>query len=118
MTSLAVDPDSSVPPFEQLREQLTEQIESGRLAEGTKLPPVRRLADQLGLAANTVARAYRELEAAGLVVTGGRNGTSVAPGQVQASDPEATSLATQYLAAMAALGYDDEAAIGFLRRQG
>lgn len=111
-----VDPASSTPPFEQLRASLAVRIESGLLAEGTKLPPVRRMAEDLGLAANTVARAYKELEASGHVVTRGRNGTVVAPGQVHTADPRASRAADTYLAAMAVLGYDDEAAIGYLRR--
>ena len=58
----------------------------GRLASGTKLPTIRGLADELGLAVNTVARAYRELEAAGLVLTRRRLGTVVSPdGAVAAS---------------------------------
>ncbi|HKT58083.1 MAG TPA: GntR family transcriptional regulator [Microbacterium sp.] len=118
MTSPVVDPGSSVPPFEQLRTQLAAQIESGQRAEGAKLPPVRRLAEQLGLAANTVARAYRELEAAGLVVTGGRNGTIVAPGRVRAVDPAASRAADRYLEAMGELGYDADAAVDYLRRKG
>ncbi len=78
MTLLAVDPASPVPPFEQLRLQLVEQIRSGALSAGARLPTVRRLADDLGLAPNTVARTYRELEQAGVVETRGRNGTYVA----------------------------------------
>jgi DNA-binding transcriptional regulator YhcF (GntR family) len=74
---LDIDPASPTPPFEQLRRLLFEQIESGRLAAGTRLPTVRALALQLGLAANTVARCYRELEQAGVVETRGRNGTVV-----------------------------------------
>ena len=72
-----IDPASPVPPFEQARTQLAERIRSGGLAAGTRLPTVRGLAEQSGLAANTVARAYRELEAEGLVETRGRNGTVV-----------------------------------------
>ena len=53
---------------------------------GTRLPAVRQLAADLGLAVNTVARAYRELEAAGLVETRGRHGTVVAPGRDDATD--------------------------------
>jgi DNA-binding transcriptional regulator YhcF (GntR family) len=66
-----------VPPFEQVRAQLASQISDGVLVAGTRLPPVRKLADDLGLAVNTVARAYRELESAGLVETRGRRGTVV-----------------------------------------
>jgi DNA-binding transcriptional regulator YhcF (GntR family) len=74
---VTVDAESSVPPYEQVRVQLADQITTGHLATGTRLPPVRRLADDLGLAVNTVARSYRELEAAGLVATRGRGGTVV-----------------------------------------
>lgn len=74
---ISVDTRSPVPPFEQVRAQLAAQITDGQLAVGSRLPTVRRLADDLGLAVNTVARAYRELEAAGLVETRGRGGTVV-----------------------------------------
>jgi DNA-binding transcriptional regulator YhcF (GntR family) len=75
---ITIDPSSSVPPFEQLRSGIAERIRDGRLPAGTKLPPVRRLAESLDLAPNTVARAYRELEIAKLVATAGRRGTVVA----------------------------------------
>lgn len=75
---LVIDPRSAVPPFEQLRVQLFEQVKSGALVAGAKLPTVRRLAEDLGLAPNTVARTYRELETAGLIETRGRNGSFVA----------------------------------------
>ncbi len=77
MITLAIDSASPVPPYEQVRRQLAGRIADGDLAAGTRLPPVRRLADDVGLAVNTVARAYRELEAAGLVETRGRGGTVV-----------------------------------------
>lgn len=77
---ITVDSTSPVPPFEQVRMQFAAQITDGILAVGAKLPTVRRLAEDLGLAVNTVARAYRELEAAGLVETHGRAGTVVAAG--------------------------------------
>ncbi|HEV7759975.1 MAG TPA: GntR family transcriptional regulator, partial [Acidimicrobiales bacterium] len=53
-------------------------VRGGDLAPGARLPTVRELAGNLALAANTVARSYRELEAAGVVVTRGRRGTFVA----------------------------------------
>ena len=74
---ITLDHGSPVPPYEQVRIQLATQIHRGTLPGGTRLPTVRRLADDLGLAVNTVARAYRELEAAGLVETRGRAGTIV-----------------------------------------
>lgn len=79
MTPVAVDQSSAVPPYEQVREQLARAISDGTLVAGTRLPTVRRLAGDLGLAANTVARAYRELEQAGLLQTRGRAGTFAAP---------------------------------------
>ncbi|KAE8763077.1 GntR family transcriptional regulator [Georgenia thermotolerans] len=75
---LSVDPASATPPYEQVRAQLAAAIDDGALQPGTRLPTVRALAGELGLAVNTVARAYRELEQAGAVVTRGRSGTVVA----------------------------------------
>lgn len=75
---IVIDPDSHIPPYEQMRAQLETLAANGHLPPGHKLPTVRRLADDLGLAPNTVARAYRELEQAGVLVTRGRNGTFVA----------------------------------------
>jgi DNA-binding transcriptional regulator YhcF (GntR family) len=72
-----LDASSPVPPFEQVRAQLAAQIADGILVPGTRLPTVRSLAADLGLAVNTVARSYRELEAAGMVETRGRAGTVV-----------------------------------------
>ena len=69
--------DAEVPPFEQARSQIAGQIAAGDLPSGTRLPTVRGLAGELGLAVNTVARVYKELEADGLVVTEGRRGTFV-----------------------------------------
>jgi DNA-binding transcriptional regulator YhcF (GntR family) len=77
MPGPVIDPDSSVPPFEQLRAQIAGEVADGTLAPGSRLPTVRQMATDLGLAANTVARAYRELEADGVVATHGRRGTFV-----------------------------------------
>ena len=75
---IALDPASPVPPFEQIRAQIAELARSGAAPVGMRLPTVRRLAEDLGLAVNTVAKAYRELETAGVVQTRGRHGTVVA----------------------------------------
>jgi DNA-binding transcriptional regulator YhcF (GntR family) len=72
-----LDPSSRVPLSAQLRDAVAERIERGRLVPGERVPPVRELATELSLAANTVARAYRELEAAGLLEGRGRHGTFV-----------------------------------------
>jgi len=78
MDAFVIDPDSAVPPFEQLRSQVATRVAHGDLPPGTRLPTVRQTASDLRLAVNTVARAYRELEADGVVVTHGRRGTFVA----------------------------------------
>lgn len=75
---IVIDPSSPLPPFEQLRAGLVDAVASGELAPGARLPTVRRLAEDLGVAPGTVARAYRELEASGIIETRGRNGTFVA----------------------------------------
>ena len=77
MLPIRVDPASTTAPFEQVRTQLAALVAQGELAPGTKLPTVRQLATDLGLAATTVARAYRELEADGVLATYGRRGTFV-----------------------------------------
>jgi DNA-binding transcriptional regulator YhcF (GntR family) len=74
-----VDSNSPTPPYEQIRSQVATMIAAGTLPTGAQLPPIRQLAADLGLAANTVARAYRELEVEGLVHSRVRHGTVVAP---------------------------------------
>lgn len=88
---IAVDPDSATAPYEQLRAQLSEQARSGALPVGYRLPTVRGLAGELGLAANTVAKAYRALETDGVIETRGRNGTFVAAAGDAASRHAATA---------------------------
>ena len=108
-----LDADSPVPPYEQLRLRLAELAATGALPAGTKLPPVRALAAELGLAANTVARSYRELEQAGLVETRGRAGTFVAGRGVERS---VRSAASSYVAAARSLGLSDSEALEAVRR--
>jgi len=75
---IVVDPGRAVPPYEQIRQQIAELILAGVLAPHERLPPVRHLAADLGLATGTVARAYHELETAGLVHSRRGGGTRVA----------------------------------------
>ncbi|MCU1508990.1 MAG: GntR family transcriptional regulator [Glaciihabitans sp.] len=71
-----VDSADPTPPYEQIRRQLADEIGSGNLVAGDRLPSVRQLAGDLSLAPGTVARAYAELESAGLVESN-RTGTRV-----------------------------------------
>ncbi len=111
---IVIDVDSAVPPYEQVRLRIAELAARGALAAGTRLPPVRQLAADLGLAANTVARAYRELEQAGLVETRGRAGTLVTARAAQT--PAAAQRAAQrYAQEVAALGLTPQAALELAR---
>ena len=85
--SVRIDEDDPTPPYEQLRRQLATLVESGALAAGSRLPPVRQLAADLALATGTVARAYRELERTGLVLTRRGGGTTVAAPRNALSEP-------------------------------
>ena len=67
--ALSIDKTSTTPPFEQLRMQLLAAVQDGRLPAGTRLPTVRGLATELGLAVNTVAGSYRALEKDGVIET-------------------------------------------------
>jgi GntR family transcriptional regulator len=69
--------DSPVPPYEQLRAQIATMVASGVLAPGARLPTIRQLAGDLGVAGGTVTRAYRELERDGVISGRGRHGTFV-----------------------------------------
>lgn len=93
---ITVDPVGLTPPYEQVRSQLEAMIRSGELARGTRLPTVRQLSLDLGLAVNTVARAYKELEADHLVETRGRNGTFVLASRSQTNDAATHAAAATY----------------------
>lgn len=74
---IRIDADSPVPAFEQIRGQVAAMAGSGVLAVGARLPTIRQLARDLGIAPGTVARAYQELEREGILVTRGRHGSFV-----------------------------------------
>ncbi|WP_081792767.1 GntR family transcriptional regulator [Rhodococcus wratislaviensis] len=109
-----IDPDSSTAPFDQLRLQIIEQVRSGQLIAGTKIPTVRALAVEVGLAPNTVAKAYRELGEQGVIETRGKQGTFIASG----GDPiraGAEMAATRYVQDLRKLGVSDEEILGFVQ---
>ena len=106
------DPQASQPLFDQLRSQIIDGIRGGRLPPGTRLPTVRELAAQLGMAVNTVARAYRELESAGILETRGRFGTFVA--RTDPADAAMATAAQAYATAAKALGVDKDEALKYV----
>ena len=117
--SLTVDPNDPTPPYEQLRSQLADLIRAGRLSPGDRLPPLRQIAGDLGVAVGTAARAYRELEREGLLTSRRGGGTRVA-----ATD-RSPGNRLHLLAAMVAdfadragvLGFTDEEILAALKRR-
>ena len=107
-----VDPHGAKPLFDQLRTQIIDAIRDGRLSPGTRLPTVRELAGKMGLAVNTVARAYRELESAGVLETRGRFGTFVA--RVDPADTAMATAAHTFASAARALGIDKVEAMRYV----
>src|SRR3954447_14874264 len=110
-----IDSPSAIPPYEQIRSQLAACVDTGSLQPGDRLPTVRGLAEELGVAANTVARAYRELERSGLIETRGRGGSVVTGDQVSRRAKEA---AVAYLARTTALGLSAADALALVRDLG
>ncbi|MFE4464621.1 GntR family transcriptional regulator [Oerskovia sp. NPDC056781] len=111
---LEIDPASGVPPYEQIRSQIVAHVASERLLVGDRLPTIRALAADLGLAAGTVARAYRELEAAGVTTTSRRAGTVVSDG-VAPADVVARQAARTFVASVREAGLDDDAILDLVR---
>lgn len=107
-----IDPHASKPLFDQLRSQIIDGVRDGQLPPGTRLPTVRELAGQLGLAVNTVARAYRELESARILETRGRFGTFVA--RVDPADAAMATAAHAYVSTAQALGIDKVEALRYI----
>jgi GntR family transcriptional regulator len=111
---IVVDPASATPPFEQIRDQVRAHVDAGSLSPGDRLPTVRGLAAELGLAAGTVARAYRELEADGVVVTGRRAGTTVADSALTA-ETRVRRAAEDFVRVARDAGLDDAAVVRAVR---
>lgn len=112
--TLKIRIDDSAPPYEQVRAQISEQARAGTLPVGYRLPTVRGLAESLGLAANTVAKAYRTLESDGVIETRGRNGTFVAAAG-SAAERGAALAAQEYVERVRRLGLGSDVALAAVR---
>lgn len=111
-----IDPERGVPPYEQIRDAVVEGARNGDLPTGTRLPSVRRLAEDLGLAVNTVAKAYKALESEGHVATRGRHGTVVLPPADARAPDDVSDAAARFVDAAHGSGLDLDAALGVVRR--
>ena len=114
-----IDPSARIPPYQQIRAQVVALVATGELADGVRLPPVRQLAAALDLAPNTVARAYRELEQEGTIVTRGRRGTFVhlaGPAVSADASRQLDDAATSFARQVGRLGVDPRSAIQAVSR--
>jgi GntR family transcriptional regulator len=92
--------NDGVPLYLQIVQQVKYLVASGRLAAGEELPPIRTLAEQLLINPNTVARAYRELELAGVVAKRRTTGTYVSHGGSPLARRERLKILTQRVDAL------------------
>jgi GntR family transcriptional regulator len=110
-----------VPPYLQIVNQVKYQVASGRLAAGEELPPIRALALRLRVNPNTVARAYRELETAGVVVKRSTTGTYVSDAGSPLARRERLRIVTERIDALIAearqLGFDTDQIVSLLRQR-
>jgi GntR family transcriptional regulator len=113
---ITVDVASPTPPFEQIRSQIAGYVHGGLLVAGDRLPTMRALAADLGVAVGTVARAYGELEAGGLVASRRRTGTVVTgqPARPPAAD-RVRAAADALVRAARADGVDDDTVLDVVR---
>ena len=112
---LHIDPAADRAPFEQIRVGVIDLVSRGELLVGERLPTVRALAADLDLAPNTVARSYRELEAAGIIETRGRRGSFIRAGSNTTLD-DAQRATVEHVAALRAMGIDDATIVNLVRR--
>jgi GntR family transcriptional regulator len=116
-----ISPSDGVPIYLQIVNQVKYLVASGRLAPGEELPPIRVLAEQLVITPNTVARAYRELEQAGVVTKRRTAGTYVSDAGSPLARRERLKILTERIDALLAeahqMNIDVEEVIGLLRQR-
>ncbi len=118
---ISINQSDGTPMYFQLVRQVKHLIATGRMGPGDELPSVRALAQQLLVNPNTVVRAYRELESAGLIFTKRGSGCYVAERPVPYSDAECRRILSERIDALVAesrnLGFKLERVIELLRER-
>ncbi|MGY1705283.1 GntR family transcriptional regulator [Geodermatophilus sp. SYSU D00697] len=112
---ITVDVRAATPPYEQIRGQIAAYVDGGLLREGDRLPTMRALAADLGVATGTVARAYAELEAAGLVASRRRTGTVVTGRPAAPAEEQLRRTAAELALQARGLGVDGETVLAIVR---
>lgn len=110
MIQFRLNPQSGVPIYRQIQDQILHGIASGQLGPGEQLPTIRSLAVELSVNPNTVIKAYMELERAGVVTTEQGSGTFIGPrlpSPLRAAERRAKleSLCSEFLAEAARYGF-------------
>ena len=120
MLTLTIDRRREAPVYEQVADQLRRLVAAGDLLPGTVLPPVRRLAGDLGVNLNTIARAYRVLQDEGFLVIRDRAGVEVAAPASEVQSGVREELLEQLRATLARLrqaGMTKQELLDVLRRE-
>jgi GntR family transcriptional regulator len=116
-----LSPNDGVPIYLQIVNQVKYLVASGRLDAGAELPPIRVLAEQLLVNPNTVARAYRELELAGVVEKRRTAGTYVSGAGSPLARREQVKILTQRIDSLLAearqLNFDLDGVIQLLKQR-
>ncbi|HEY7327542.1 MAG TPA: GntR family transcriptional regulator [Gemmataceae bacterium] len=110
-----------MPTYLQIVQQVKLLVASGRLQEGEELPPIRVLAQQLLINPNTVARAYRELETAGIVAKRSTSGTYISNAGSPLARRERLRILSERIDSLLVearqLGFDTDEIIDLLRQR-
>ncbi len=115
-----IDFSTSIPIYLQIIEEFKRQIVTSALKPGDKVPSQRDLAAQIKVNANTVQRAYREMEILGLVETLRGQGTFICQNQgiVEETRKEMlTNLVDDFVRAVRALGLSQEATLDVVKNR-
>ncbi|HIF00766.1 MAG TPA: GntR family transcriptional regulator [Planctomycetes bacterium] len=119
---IRISQDDGTPIYQQVVSQVKLLVSSGRLDQGEQLPAVRKLAEQLLINPNTVARAYRELESAGVVVSRRGSGVFVSDAGSPLSRREKNRILNDRIDALLAesvqLDFDLENVVTLVRQRG
>ena len=116
-----ISPHDDVPIYRQIVNQVKYLVASGRLSTGDEVPPIRRLAEDLLINPNTVARAYRDLERAGVFSSRPGSGTRVSSNGSPLSREEKMRILGERAMGLVAearqLGVDVEEVVELVRRK-
>ena len=117
---LRVDSSAALPVYEQIRTQIARLVAAGQLARESRVPTIRQLATDLGLAKGTVERAYDLLESDGVIETRGRRGSFVVGASTLRSERDRRAqlddVAASFATAVVQFGLTEDDAVDALKR--